>query len=61
MDGLVFRCDPDTVVRKPRGHVDAGADRGAVQVIGVRPGESAPPHRRSPADALPPAKDSAGR
>ncbi|MFF8908330.1 hypothetical protein [Streptomyces olivaceoviridis] len=61
VDGLVFRGAPDTVVRKPRGHVDAGAGHGAVQVTGVRPGGSALPHRRSPAAAPPPAKDSAGR
>ncbi|ALO91897.1 hypothetical protein SHL15_0703 [Streptomyces hygroscopicus subsp. limoneus] len=61
VDGLVFRGDPDTIVRKPRGHVDARAGHVAVQAIGVRPGESALPHRRSPACALPPAKDSAGR
>ncbi|MFH9089532.1 TIGR03620 family F420-dependent LLM class oxidoreductase [Streptomyces sp. NPDC017673] len=61
VDDLVFWGDPDTVVRKLRGHVDAGADHVAVQVIGVRPGESALPHWRSLADALLPAKDSAGR
>ncbi|MFE9361082.1 hypothetical protein ACFYPB_44495 [Streptomyces olivaceoviridis] len=61
VDDLVFRGDPDTVARKPHGHVDAGAGHVAVQAIGVRPDESALPHRRSPAGALPPAKDSAGR
>ncbi|MFI1837175.1 hypothetical protein [Streptomyces olivaceoviridis] len=61
VDGLVLRGDPDTVVRKPYGHVDAGAGHVAVQAIGVRPGESALPQRRSPAGALPPAKGSAGR
>ncbi|MEV7815094.1 hypothetical protein AB0P05_30910 [Streptomyces flaveolus] len=61
VDDLVFWGDPDTVVRKLRGHVDAGADHVAVQVIGVQPGESALPHWRSLADALLPAKDPAGR
>ncbi|MEW2515886.1 TIGR03620 family F420-dependent LLM class oxidoreductase [Streptomyces sp. NPDC046870] len=61
VDDLVFWGDPDTVVRKLRGHVEAGADHVAVQVIGVRPGESALPHWRSLADALLPGGDSAGR
>ncbi|MET8771257.1 TIGR03620 family F420-dependent LLM class oxidoreductase [Streptomyces sp. NPDC004658] len=61
VDDLVFWGDPDTVVRKLRGHVDAGADHVAVQVIGVRPGESALAHWRSLADALLPAGDSAAR
>ncbi|WP_031025702.1 TIGR03620 family F420-dependent LLM class oxidoreductase [Streptomyces sp. NRRL WC-3725] len=61
VDDLVFWGDPDAVVRKLRGHVDAGADHVAVQVIGVQPGESALPHWRSLADALLPAKDPAGR
>lgn len=61
VDDLVFWGDPDTVVRKLRGHVDAGADHVAVQVIGVQPGESALPHWRSLADTLLPAKDPAGR
>lgn len=52
VDDLVFWGDPDTVVRKLHGHVEAGADHVAVQVIGVEPGESALPQWRSPAEAL---------
>ncbi|ANP52858.1 putative F420-dependent oxidoreductase [Streptomyces griseochromogenes] len=52
VDDLVFWGDPDTVVRKLRGHAEAGADHVAVQVIGVGPGDSALPHWRLLADAL---------
>ncbi|MEU6773523.1 TIGR03620 family F420-dependent LLM class oxidoreductase [Streptomyces sp. NPDC046759] len=61
VDDLVFWGDPDTVARKLHGHVDAGADHVAVQVIGVQPGGSALPHWRALADALLPAKGSASR
>ncbi|MFI2205800.1 TIGR03620 family F420-dependent LLM class oxidoreductase [Streptomyces sp. NPDC020192] len=56
VDDLVFWGDPETVVRKLTGHVTAGADHVAVQVIGVEPGGSALPHWRLLADALLPAK-----
>lgn len=52
VDDLVFWGDLDTVVAKLRGHVDAGADHVAIQVIGTTPGESALPHWRRLADAL---------
>ncbi|MGJ5749438.1 putative F420-dependent oxidoreductase [Streptomyces puniciscabiei] len=58
VDDLVFWGDPDTVVRKLRGQVEAGADHVAVQVIGVVPGESALPQWRLLADALLPSKAS---
>ncbi|MEW2155892.1 TIGR03620 family F420-dependent LLM class oxidoreductase [Streptomyces sp. NPDC007189] len=61
VDDLVFWGDPETVVHKLRGHVEAGADHVAVQVIGVEPGESALPHWRLLADALVPGKEPAGR
>jgi probable F420-dependent oxidoreductase len=61
VDDLVFWGDPETVVHKLRGHVEAGADHVAVQVIGVEPGESALPHWRLLADALLPGKEPAGR
>ncbi|MGW0661489.1 TIGR03620 family F420-dependent LLM class oxidoreductase [Streptodolium elevatio] len=52
VDDLVFWGDPDAVVKKLRGHVDAGADHVGIQVIGVRPGESAMPHWRVLGEAL---------
>ncbi|MFI6359963.1 hypothetical protein ACIBJF_47110 [Streptomyces sp. NPDC050743] len=60
VDNLVFWGDPDTVVRKLHGHVEAGADHVAVQVIGVEPGESALPQWRLLADALLPSKTADG-
>ncbi|MFF7356445.1 MULTISPECIES: TIGR03620 family F420-dependent LLM class oxidoreductase [Streptomyces] len=61
VDDLVFWGDPDTVVRKLRGHGEAGADHVAVQVIGVEPGTSALPAWRLLADALLPGKTPANR
>lgn len=52
VDDLVFWGEPDAVVKKLRGHVDAGADHVGVQVIGVRPGESAMPQWRVLGEAL---------
>lgn len=60
VDDLVFWGDPETVVRKLHGHVEAGADHVAVQVIGVAPGESALPQWRLLADALLPSKTAGG-
>ncbi|MEW9534043.1 hypothetical protein [Microbispora sp. NPDC049125] len=48
----MFRGDLDTIVRKLRAHVDAGAEHVAVQVIGICPGESAMPYWRLLASAL---------
>ncbi|MFI7610130.1 TIGR03620 family F420-dependent LLM class oxidoreductase [Nonomuraea terrae] len=52
VDDFVFWGDLDTVVRKLHAHVAAGADHVAVQVIGLRPGETAMPHWRELAGAL---------
>ncbi|HEX4360984.1 MAG TPA: TIGR03620 family F420-dependent LLM class oxidoreductase [Pseudonocardia sp.] len=52
VDDLVFWGNLDTIVEKLRGHVRAGADHVGVQVIGVRPGESAMPHWRRLGEAL---------
>ncbi|TYK49101.1 TIGR03620 family F420-dependent LLM class oxidoreductase [Actinomadura decatromicini] len=51
VDDLVFWGDLDTIVKKLRDHVDAGADHVTVQVIGTAPGESMP-HWRRLAEAL---------
>ncbi|WP_253774712.1 TIGR03620 family F420-dependent LLM class oxidoreductase [Goodfellowiella coeruleoviolacea] len=52
VDDLVFWGDLDTVVEKLHGHLRAGADHVGVQVIGVRPGQSAMPHWRALGEAL---------
>jgi probable F420-dependent oxidoreductase len=52
VDDFVFWGDLDTIVRKLRAHVDAGAEHVAVQVIGIGPGESAMPYWRLLASAL---------
>lgn len=52
VDDLVFWGDVDTVVDRLRGHVEAGADHVAVQVIGTEPGGSAMPHWRRLGEAL---------
>lgn len=52
VDDLVFWGDLDAIVPKLRAHVDAGADHVGVQVIGVKPGESAMPYWRMLGDAL---------
>ncbi|MFG2953607.1 TIGR03620 family F420-dependent LLM class oxidoreductase [Streptomyces sp. NPDC048291] len=52
VDDLVFWGDLDTVVEKLHGHVTAGADHVAVQVIGIKPGESAVPYWRMLGEAL---------
>ncbi|MFI0167686.1 TIGR03620 family F420-dependent LLM class oxidoreductase [Streptomyces sp. NPDC017095] len=52
VDDLVFWGDTDTIARKLRGHLDAGADHVAVQVVGVEPGASTLPHWRTLAGAL---------
>jgi probable F420-dependent oxidoreductase len=52
VDDMVFWGDLDTIAKKLHAHVEAGADHVAVQVIGVRPGESALPWWRELGDAL---------
>jgi probable F420-dependent oxidoreductase len=52
IDDLVFWGDLDTIVKKLHGHVEAGADHVAIQVIGVNPGESALPRWRELGAAL---------
>ncbi|HYQ64955.1 TIGR03620 family F420-dependent LLM class oxidoreductase [Actinophytocola sp.] len=52
IDDMVFWGDLDTIAKKLHGHVAAGADHVAVQVIGVQPGESALPWWRELGDAL---------
>lgn len=59
VDDLVFWGDLDTIVEKLHGHVKAGADHVAVQVIGIEPGQSSMPHWRALADALLPQRGSA--
>ncbi|MEV4068620.1 TIGR03620 family F420-dependent LLM class oxidoreductase [Nonomuraea fuscirosea] len=56
VDDFVFWGDLDTIARKLHGHLDAGADHVTVQVIGVRPGESAMPYWRRLAGALLPGR-----
>jgi probable F420-dependent oxidoreductase len=52
VDDLVFWGDLETIVEKLRRHIEAGADHVGVQVIGIKPGESAMPHWRALAEAL---------
>lgn len=52
VDDFVFWGDLDTIVEKLQGHVQAGADHVAAQVIGIEPGQSAMPRWRALADAL---------
>ena len=52
IDDLVFWGGPDTIARRLRAHVEAGANHVAVQVIGVDPGQSAMPYWRRLGEAL---------
>lgn len=52
VDDLVFWGDLDTIVTKLHAHVEAGADHVGVQVIGIKPGESAMPYWRMLGEAL---------
>jgi probable F420-dependent oxidoreductase len=54
VDDLVFWGELDTIVEKLHGHLAAGADHVAVQVIGIEPGHSAMRYWRMLADALQP-------
>jgi len=52
VDDLVIWGDLDTVVGKLHGHLDAGADHVAIQVLGTELGQTAMPHWRRLAEAL---------
>lgn len=52
VDELVFWGDLDTIVEKLRGHVRAGADHVAIQVIGLQRGQSAVRYWRRLGNAL---------
>jgi probable F420-dependent oxidoreductase len=52
VDDLVFWGDQESIVAKLHGHIEAGADHVAVQVIGIEPGRSALPYWRLLAEAL---------
>jgi probable F420-dependent oxidoreductase len=52
VDDLVFWGDTETLAAKLHGHVEAGADHVAVQVIGVPPGDTAMPYWRKLRGAL---------
>jgi probable F420-dependent oxidoreductase len=52
VDDFVFWGDLDTIVGKLHGHLDAGADHVGIQVIGIKPGQSAMPYWRLLAEAL---------
>ncbi|WP_328685339.1 TIGR03620 family F420-dependent LLM class oxidoreductase [Streptomyces sp. NBC_01261] len=56
VDDFVFWGDLDTIVGKLHGHVKAGADHVAVQVIGIEPGRSAMPYWRALGEALLPVR-----
>lgn len=59
VDDLVLWGDFDTIAGKLHGHLDAGADHVAVQVLGTEPGRSAMPHWRRLAEALLPQRTAA--
>ncbi len=52
VDDFVFWGDLDAIVRKLQAHVEAGADHVGIQVIGVKPGQTAMPYWRMLAEAL---------
>ena len=52
VDDLVFWGDLDSIQAGLDGHLHAGADHVAVQVIGIKPGQSAMPHWRALGQAL---------
>jgi probable F420-dependent oxidoreductase len=59
VDDFVYWGDPDTIVEKLRGFVEAGADHVSIQVIGIEPGQSAMPQWRQLSEALLPQSVSA--
>jgi probable F420-dependent oxidoreductase len=61
VDDFVFWGDLDTIVGKLRGHLDAGADHVGIQVIGIKPGQTAMPYWRMLAEALLPGEVRTGR
>jgi probable F420-dependent oxidoreductase len=52
VDDLVFWGDVGAIAERLRGHLEAGADHVAVQVIGIEPGQSAMSQWRSLGEAL---------
>jgi len=52
VDDLVFWGDLDAIVKKLHAHVEAGADHVGVQVIGIKPGQSATSYWSMLGDAL---------
>jgi probable F420-dependent oxidoreductase len=52
VDDFVFWGDLDAIVRKLQAHVEAGADHVGIQVIGIKPGQTAMPYWRMLAEAL---------
>ena len=59
VDDFVFWGDQDAIVRKLQAHVVAGADHVGIQVIGIKPGQTAMPYWRMLAEALLPQHASA--
>lgn len=59
VDDFVFWGDLDAIVRKLQAHVVAGADHVGIQVIGIKPGQTAMPYWRMLAEALLPQHASA--
>jgi probable F420-dependent oxidoreductase len=53
VDELVFWGDPESVAARLHGHLEAGADHVAVQVIGTAPGGSSMPSWRRLGEVLP--------
>jgi probable F420-dependent oxidoreductase len=52
VDDFVCWGDLDTIVRKLQDHIEAGADHVGIQVIGIRPGQTAMPYWRMLAEAV---------
>ncbi|OBI20613.1 LLM class F420-dependent oxidoreductase [Mycobacterium sp. E2462] len=52
IDDLVFWGSPETIVAKLHGHLEAGANHVAIQVIGIEPGKTALPQWRLLSEAL---------
>jgi probable F420-dependent oxidoreductase len=52
VDDFVFWGDRDSIAEKLHAHVEAGADHVGVQVIGIKPGQSAMPYWRTLGEAL---------